>query len=300
MRVLVVGYGSMGRRHARNSLALGWSVSVLDPDRQSMVRAVEDGFALYDGSESYDAAVVATPAETHASVVRSLLDVPVLVEKPLAPRVVEAEWMLASPRRIHVGYNWRHHPGVLLARDYTRTIAVERAGFCVVCDKSTWPGRGYADMLLEASHEIDLALWLLGPASVSLAQSTDPDRWLLQLVHASGTRTDVILDGRAGNGSVRYFELFGTGIGPAHAVIPVIRLDVSTPERWKLETNWLPHAIDRVLVAKPYDPEQSYRDELRAFLNSARYGGSPSCSVTEALDVLRVCDEARRLAGVMA
>lgn len=301
MRVRVYGYGSMGRRHARNARALGWAVEVVETDPARVLQPLQDGFPRATGAEDIDAAIIATPASSHAEVAAGLPDVPVLIEKPLGLSVDEGERILAALSRVHVGYNWRHHPGVRLARDLMRQADVSAAQFTVVSDKTSWLGVSYADMLLEASHEIDLALWLFGPAEVTQADREDVDAWIVCLKHLSGVDSVVSLDGRQGRTPMRGLTLYGgrRSDRPERSLVELATVNVQWPGQWRLAARKLPLGIDGT-TGGAYDIEQSYRDELRAFLDSVRYGGPPACSGWEALDVLRVCDEARRLVGVSA
>lgn len=100
MRILVIGCGSIGRRHARNARALGAEVVLCDIDQ---VRMHEFGKSI--GASGYfadfaeaakhsaaDAAIVATPSNLHIEPARALLSsgVHVMMEKPLCISIPEA------------------------------------------------------------------------------------------------------------------------------------------------------------------------------------------------------------------
>lgn len=105
MKVLILGYGSMGRRHAANALTLGCDVAIYDParDAEQVVRELLRytthnadqmrqqqiaAFAREDVAWAWgpDAVVIATPAATHSELCwRAIkLGLPIMVEKPLA------------------------------------------------------------------------------------------------------------------------------------------------------------------------------------------------------------------------
>jgi predicted dehydrogenase len=77
-------------------------------------------FASLDAAlaESWDAAVVATPAHTHIPIARRLTDenIPTLVEKPLATSLAGVPELLAAVAAkqlvTKVGYTYRSHPGL--------------------------------------------------------------------------------------------------------------------------------------------------------------------------------------------
>ncbi len=108
--IVVVGAGVMGSNHARVAAGLPGmelvAVVDLDLERAKAVAGplgarafatVEEVFATVGADEQPRAAVVATPTAFHASTATALIDrgVAVLVEKPIAATVEEAEQLVA-------------------------------------------------------------------------------------------------------------------------------------------------------------------------------------------------------------
>lgn len=179
MRVTVIGHGSIGQRHARNIRSLGVDVLTVDPNGSA---DLTDIWAL----PPVDAAVIATPASEHAITAMRLAVMtrgPLFVEKPVGvslegPRDRPGlEYMLGYSKAgggVQAGYNLRFVPAIQQFRDRIAREAGEifwaRLEFGQ--DLLSWrPGRDYRStpatdgILLEASHEIDLMLWLLGPVN---------------------------------------------------------------------------------------------------------------------------------------
>ena len=150
--------------------------------------------------------------------------------------------------------------------------------FVMQCDKSAWPGRAYADMLLEGSHEIDLALWLLGPAVCEWCSGGD-EKWTLRLRHESGAVSSVILDGT----HQQYYRR--ASIVGAEGVLSW---------QWHADTwKW-----DVAGVVGQTTPTDTYREELRAFLSCVETGYSrPACSYHDGMAVLNICAQARNFAA---
>jgi predicted dehydrogenase len=103
--VAVVGTGHLGRHHVRLAASLpGWRcVGVFDTDRDRLEAVCREHGAtplasLDEAVERAEAAVIATPTVTHLEVARAFLDRGrhVLVEKPIASSVAEAEAMVAA------------------------------------------------------------------------------------------------------------------------------------------------------------------------------------------------------------
>ncbi|WP_319804198.1 Gfo/Idh/MocA family protein [Nocardioides dongkuii] len=140
--VAVVGYSFMGKAHSH-----AWrNVGAFFPDvprvRQQVLvgrdeRAVEDAAERYGWAESatdwtevldrddVDVVDICTPGETHAEIALAALAAGkhVLVEKPLANTVAEAEAMVAAAAdaagrgvRSMIGFNYRRVPALALAR----------------------------------------------------------------------------------------------------------------------------------------------------------------------------------------
>lgn len=100
MKILVVGCGSIGRRHARNVRVLGAEVVLCDIDQARMRefgKTIGASGYFVDFAEAAklsgaDAAIVATPSNLHVEPARALLScgLHVMMEKPLCTSITEA------------------------------------------------------------------------------------------------------------------------------------------------------------------------------------------------------------------
>ena len=178
-RVLVLGCGSIGSRHARLLVAAGASVAVTDPDptRGTNLPGVQRLPWGADGA-GFDGVVVASPTRWHAEQACQALaaGAKVLVEKPLATTAPEAAAIVdAGEDRVAVAFNLRFHEPLQRARDHSGGLGpVLAARFWSGSYLPEWrPGVDYrttysarADMgggvLLDAIHELDLVVWWFG------------------------------------------------------------------------------------------------------------------------------------------
>lgn len=123
--VAVIGVGHMGRHHARLYKELPQSnlVAVVDANAERAAQvASEHGAKAYtsvdDLPDGIRAATVAVPTSHHVEVAEKLLrrGIAVLVEKPIAATVAEAERLLACAREtgtlLSVGHTERFNPVV--------------------------------------------------------------------------------------------------------------------------------------------------------------------------------------------
>ncbi len=144
LRTAVVGIGHLGRHHARILAALDEAqlVAVVDTieDRAATAAAATAAQALADYRElvgKVDAVTVAVPTELHHEVAMPFLErgTAVLVEKPMARTLAEADAMVAAARAsgatLAVGHTERYNPAVAAVMPLVtapRFVEVHRLG----------------------------------------------------------------------------------------------------------------------------------------------------------------------------
>ena len=177
-RIAVVGVGHFGRHHARILSTLPGArlaaVVDIDADRAGAV-ATETGttretdVAALEGR--VDAVTLAVPTEAHHAVALPLLErgVSVLVEKPMARSVAEADELIAAAEAsgalLAVGHTERHNPAVAAALPLVRAprfIEVHRIG--------SFPARSLdIDVVFDVMiHDLDIILAAVGAEVVSV------------------------------------------------------------------------------------------------------------------------------------
>ena len=125
LRTAVIGVGHLGRHHARilSSLEGSKLIAVVDtlPGRAQEIAAPIGARALTDYRElvgTVDAVSIAAPTEIHEQVALAFLEqgTAVLVEKPMARTLGEADAMIAAARKsgatLAVGQTERYNPAV--------------------------------------------------------------------------------------------------------------------------------------------------------------------------------------------
>jgi predicted dehydrogenase len=192
LRVAVVGLGSIGRRHLENLDRLGVARRVVVRRPRGANAAFEPpggvavGHSLQDAlGDRLDAAIICNPTSLHVETALEYLEagVAVLIEKPIAHRLEDAERLIAAARRsgacAGMAYAMRYHPAYRLAHD---AIADERLGRMLYAkvwfeaylpDWHPWEDyrESYAarrdlggGALPTLDHEIDFLNWCLGQA----------------------------------------------------------------------------------------------------------------------------------------
>jgi predicted dehydrogenase len=179
MKAAVIGVGHLGRHHARILASIPGvtlaGVVDLNADRAAEI-ATEHGTRAFGDPRDIaglDLAVIATPTESHAAIAAPLIDagIHVLVEKPIAQTLAEADQLIAAAKSrgvvLAVGHSERFNPAVVAARPYLndpRFIEVHRLG--------TQLGRSLdIDVVLDLMiHDLDLILSMV-PSEVESVEA---------------------------------------------------------------------------------------------------------------------------------
>ncbi len=283
MRIGILGYGSIGSRHGKNLVDLGHKVIFHDP-------AMADGLPKKDVIERSDAIVIASPTSEHVNDITAcrLNKKPCFVEKPIAG---DGSMMAALKHPLMVGYNMRFHPSVLKAKEWLNDdrIGTPFWGNFICAQFNDKPEYLRDGVTLNWSHEVDLALYLLGEAEVAGAAITKKDDLAdILLRHSeSGAQTTIHLD------YLTRPEHRGFSIaGPKGLII------ANLPGRSivLLDSNSNPRQVEQF----PGDYDDDYAVEMASFI--ARVGGAKEqtlgCTAAEAIEVLKVCLKAKKVAGL--
>jgi predicted dehydrogenase len=178
VRTIVVGAGHLGTYHLQKLAAEPRAelVGVVEIDGSRLAqKAAEYGIEGADTLEAFagraDAAIIATPTVTHRSLASGAVahGMHVLVEKPIAGTVAEAEAIIAAAREhgrlVQVGHTERFNPAVSAAiavADRPRYIVAERLG--------PFSGRSTdVDVILDLMiHDLDIVASLISspPAEI--------------------------------------------------------------------------------------------------------------------------------------
>lgn len=312
MRVAVVGAGRMGQLHAR-LLASTEAVSdlvVADADADQ-AKAVAEALGAQafpdpmDALDSVDAAVIATPTETHAALIKAAVGrgCPVLCEKPLAESLdaaVElADYVDGTGVLLRVGFQRRFDYGYRAAR---AAVAENRLGRLYLMRlQVTEPGLPPSPktnlVRNTAIHDFDLVRWLSGQEVVSVyadgAQRDscafdprfDPDSIVASLKLTGGALAAVTVSRMSPLGYDVRAELVGSrdhvavGWSDRTPVRSVERNSTATgSERWR---SWQTRF------------EEAYRSEIREFLEAAAGGTDSGAGVRDAVEAHRIAEAVR-------
>jgi predicted dehydrogenase len=303
-RVAVVGVGVMGRHHAQNYLAMPGAtlVAVVDPSEDAREQAERTfgcpAYATLDAmfaNETVDAASVVAPTSEHYAITRDLLQagVHVLVEKPVATRVLEAEALARLSRErglvLQVGHITRffravqllteriESPYLIEARRMTPSARIQDVGVILdlmIHDIDIVLGLVPADIasVTIAGHSVEAS----GTEDVAAAQiefengciarflasriSPDAERSLVVAERERTHRVDFLHDPHT---EIALFHARKDDLGDTH---------VRTDRQFVHEDNplreQLTHFLDRIVSAAP--PVGTLEDDLRSLRVATR------------------------------
>ncbi len=326
-RIVVSGFGSIGQRHLKNLRALGIKYLAFadpkpDPDALKEISGMESFSSLDEALNTFKptAVIISTPTKLHArqAVIAAKSGTHLFIEKPLShsleyldelERIVKEKkltTMVACNMRFHAGprtvkklidigaigeiLSIHIHAGSYLPRWRRKTPYKE--------SYSADPEQG--GVLLDCIHEIDLALFYGGAASLDHAAVIP------------ATSIGLTVDGEADllltykNGAVG--TLFLSFIQPTWRRGCRIVGKNGTIE-WELRSPpGIPHEKDDDPSVRLYgedgilkesfpgesDRDQPYRDEMEEFLSAIERGKPSSAPLEDGIESLKIALEARK------
>lgn len=317
--ILVVGSGSVGRRHARNLAALGCRISNTDPraDRQRalatetpVVASHADHVEALAADPSIDAVVVAAPTGFHVEIGIDALQAgkPILMEKPLAMTGAGANRLLEVQHRtgipVLMGYTWRWWPPLAQVRQLLNDGAIGKPTHVQLhmsAHLADWhPWERYQDFfmaskvlgggaLLDESHWLDLMLWLFGMPrtifarveKISDLEIESDDNVDMVFSYPGALRATMHLD-LFGRPHEKFIRFVGTGGTLYWTAAPnELRIGRTGAQEWQVET---------------FHDERNdmFMGVAREFLDVLNGKPVTTCTIAEGAKVMSMIDAARQ------
>ena len=304
IRVAVVGAGDFGRNHARvySQIAEAELVGIVDTDteRASRVAAEFSTVVLPDLDAlagKVDAASVAVPTFEHARIGCRLLEqgIDVLVEKPVAASLAEADLLIATAARrgqvLQVGHLERFNPGIMAVMPVVnRPLYFEVHRLGVFTPRSLDVDVVYDVMI----HDLDILLALVNaPAtevrSLGIPVVTDKvDIAHARLEFPSGAVANVTAS-RVSVERVRKMRFF-----QRHEYISV---DYARQDALRIRVRQPGPQPQFDFEKLPVRPQEPLEGELRAFLECVRTRNKPLVDGAAGRRALELAD--RVMAGIL-
>lgn len=186
MKLLIIGYGSIGKRHAANALALGHEVVLLrrtdSTKNEKGLKEYSSYKQLWAGEKDIDGAIICSPTTRHLrdAEILSGKRIPFLMEKPPAVNLkaavrLEKQLRRQNFNRCDFAYNLRYYPALQFIKNFMPKLGrIYCVRVCVdfylpkwrkdvdyrrtISAKKELGGGAHRELV----HEIDYLLWFFG------------------------------------------------------------------------------------------------------------------------------------------
>ena len=294
LRTAVIGVGHLGTQHARLYAAVAGeglcdlaAVCDIDEERARTVASERDTKWTRDWQSligNVDAVSLAVPTEAHAEIACALLKtgIHVLVEKPIARTLEEADQMIAATKTgaiLQVGHAERFNPALVALRPHVRNpvyFEIHRVGQFTARSLDI-------DVVLDLMiHDLDIVQWLVGEDvevsslhAVGIPILTNKvDAANARLEFASGAVANITAS-RVGTEKIRKMRFFQPRdyvvVDYATNYAAISNLAASSGSPW-------PGVNTRILEIKDVEP---LRAEIESFLHSILKGQPSAVSGQE-------------------
>lgn len=321
MKFLIAGFGSIGRRHLRNLIALGEDDILLyrthhstlpDQDEAARFPVITD---LDDAlSQRPDAVIISNPTALHLDIAIPAAEMgcAILMEKPVSHSMERLDDLHAAVMKggapVLVGFQFRYHPTLQMAGRLVSHGAIgsplsARAHWGEYLPNwHPWEDfrQGYAarpdlggGVILTLCHPLDYLRWMLGEVE-SLFALTAKSGGLELPVEDTAEISMRFGGGTIGSVHLNYVQQ------PAVHVLEIIgsagtlrwnnadgMLNLYQAEKGEWENYAPPDGFDRNWM---------FLDEMRDFVAAARGGSQPACGLEDGIRVLEIALLARRSA----
>lgn len=309
MRILVIGCGSIGTRHIKNLLALGYGHLVVYDADKAVKQAVAARFGLVacesvaKALDGTDMALVCTPADSHVALALLALRKmnAVFIEKPLSASMRGVEKLRKSGgKRVTVGFNVRFHPMVLAIKDRLENMGtiysahMEYAYFLPDARKGSFAA-GYSakkekggGVILDHLHEIDYGIALFGKVRSVFGSAQK----ISDLDIQTEDTADIVL---------RFKKGFACSLHLDYLQREYSRSVKIVAEKGVIEGNFATGSLKITqygtkAITKKFHKgfDETYKDELRHFIDCLNRRTSPAVSVHDAIHSLKVALAVKR------
>lgn len=313
LRIGLVGYGAIGRHHARNLNARDdiTFVGVADASPQARAAAAELGYRTFPSVDALigaglDAVVIAVPTAEHEAVAAIFADrsIAILLEKPIAHNLEAARRVIArcADRGVPlmIGYIERYNPAMEAVRDFVAEGNLGRLISMNARRVGVFPPRiKDANVIVDISvHDIDIVAFItnarrleLISAQGGMAVLSDRLDYASLMLSAGGCAVSIETNWIT---PVKIRELSITGThGFCH--VDYITQDARFAPGRSFEPSatyerLVEQHTEGMLLALPVNKREPLARELEVFVNGVRGGPLPDPRL--ALASLRIAEEA--------
>ena len=311
LKILVVGYGSIGKRHTDNLLDIGNLDIIICTKNKESFKLIQKGVKIFTSLEDAikqkpDISIICNETSFHVETAIKLakIDSHLFIEKPISNSLERMKELLKIVKQkkliTMVGCNMRFHDGIKLIK---KSVDNNELGqiFSVVVENGSYmpdwhPGEDYqisyasnkklgGGVVLTQIHEIDYLFWFFGKVST--------------VSSISGKLSNLKIDVEDFSSSVLKFK--NNIIAEVHLDYfqkPAVRTCKIMGKKgkiiWNYENNHLQifknhtKKFSTKLIDKKFKRNKMYKEELKYFLNCIKNKKKCMNSIVEAYEIQKV------------
>jgi myo-inositol 2-dehydrogenase/D-chiro-inositol 1-dehydrogenase len=316
MRIAILGVGRLGASHAATLRELPHvsELRVYDADAQRAKQvATETRATAVDTIDAAlkdaDAAVIVTPTDTHAPIIRRCLDagIATFCEKPIAIGIPETKGIVAhvakTKGKLQIGFQRRFDAGYRRAKDELGggKLGAVYSFVMVSCDRLPPPdayiatsGGQFKDQLI---HDFDITRYLFGDVAEVTATGSTLGQPQYEAMKDVSTSAVMVKTNGGALGLITGMRHNEAGYDihvEVHAAKDTLAIGIDP------RTPWRSVEADAPKLAGPAYPSffvrfgDAYKAELAHFLEFARGLADNLCAAEDALEALRIAEAASR------
>lgn len=302
MTILVIGLGSIARKHIRVLQALQNDITIyaLRSSNSSKEEVGVTSIINIDSlSEKPDFIIISNPTYLHEEAIRKTIDfkVPLFIEKPVFESLKNKRPLLDEIKEMkiqtYIGCNLRFHPALIFLKQLLNVNkqAINEVNIYCGSNLSEWrPGsdfrRSYSanqeyggGVHLDLIHELDYAIWLFGmplktqslKRSVSSLQINSIDYASYQLIYPSYTVSI----------NLNYFR-----IKPKREIELLLENDILTCDLLRGTVSDMNG--EKIFERNEFEMMDTYRDQMNYFLENKNSCQEIMNNIEEAFNVLKI------------
>ena len=313
-KILVIGIGSIGRRHIRNIKFLfpNSTISLLSKssngtyDEEKLVdniyHKISDVLSL-----SFYAIFICGPASSHIQTSLDFLKKGnnIFIEKPLSDKLANCNKFLSyakfSKNIIQIGYQFKFHPALIKLRNEIKARKYGNLVSSQIDCSSYLPkwreGRDYSKTVsaskqlgggvtLELSHEIDYANWLFGPFDKVSAISKNTKSLKVNVDDISNI--NLIKKNFICSISLNFHSHFNKRFIIVNFQKASVLIDL-------IENKYELHEVKKKISSNiKYNYDQLFIDEIKFFFNCIKKSKNSNMSLYSSFDTMNINDKVNK------
>jgi len=311
LKILIVGYGSIGKRHTKNLISFGHNDIIICTKNKDALKLEKTGIKIFTSlshalKEKPDISIICNETSFHVKTAIKLATINshLFIEKPLSNSlkdIKELQKIIKKKKLITmVGCNMRFHDGIKLMKKFIDKNEIGRIFSVIVENGSYMPDwhpwedyrNSYASrknlgggVVLTQIHDIDYLYWFFGKIS--------------EIFSFTDKLSDLKLDVEDYSGSLLKFK--NKTIGEIHLDYfqkPTVRNCKIIGTKGKIIWNWKNNHLQvfknknnkfsTKLLEKKFDRNKMYVQELQYFLDCVKKKKTPMNNIIEANEIQKI------------